>query len=98
MTLRLRFPQGKLVRRHRSEGRELAQLAASLITPTCVMAYVLAFWRLAADMGLAGESGIQGVFSHWQLWIGLGVGLQATQRYLARRAEPSPARRNQATR
>jgi hypothetical protein len=98
MTLRLRFPQGKLVRRHRSQGRELAQLAASLLTPTCVMAYVLAFWRLAADMGLAGESGLGGVFSHWQLWIMLGVGLQATQRILSKRAEPSPVRRDQATR
>jgi hypothetical protein len=58
------------------------------------MAYVLAFWRLAADMGLAGESGLRGVFSHWQLWIMLAVGLQATQRILAKRAEPSPARRD----
>jgi hypothetical protein len=91
MTLRLRFPQGKLVRRHRSQGRELALVAASLITPTCVMAYVLAFWRLAADIGLAGESGLHGVFAHWQLWIMLGVGLQATQRMIAKRA-------NQATR
>ncbi len=94
MTLRLRFPQGKLVRRHRSQGRELAAMAASLITPTCVMAYVLAFWRLAADIGLAGESGLHGVLAHWQLWIILAVGLQVTQRILAKRVQPSALRQD----
>lgn len=42
------------------------------------MAYSLGFWRLASDMGLAGQFGITGVFSHWQLWIGLGVVLHAS--------------------
>jgi hypothetical protein len=37
------------------------------------MAYSLGFWRLASDMGMAGQFDITGVFSHWQLWIGLGV-------------------------
>jgi hypothetical protein len=37
------------------------------------MAYSLGFWRLASDMGLAGQFDITGAFSHWQLWIGLGV-------------------------
>ena len=41
------------------------------------MAYSLGFWRLASDMGLAGQFGITGAFSHWQLWIGLGVVLHA---------------------
>ena len=37
------------------------------------MAYSLGFWRLASDMGLAGQFDITGMFSHWQVWIGLGV-------------------------
>ena len=37
------------------------------------MAYVLAFWRLASDIGVAGSFGIAGLFSHWQIWIGTGV-------------------------
>jgi hypothetical protein len=69
-------------------------MAASLITPTCVMAYVLAFWRLAADIGLAGESGLHGVLAHWQLWIILAVGLQVTQRILAKRVQPSALRQD----
>jgi hypothetical protein len=40
------------------------------------MAYSLGFWRLAFDMGLAGQFDITGAFSHWQLWIGLGALLQ----------------------
>jgi len=37
------------------------------------MAYVLGFWRLASDMGLAGEFPFSGLFSHWQVWIPLGA-------------------------
>ncbi len=85
MTLHIRFPQGRLVKRHRAKGRELAIATTSLITPVCVMAYVLAFWRLATDVGVARESGPQGFFGHWQLWIALAVGLQLTARSLSRK-------------
>jgi hypothetical protein len=50
------------------------------------MAYSLGFWRLASDMGLAGQFGITGAFSHWQLWIGLGVILNASSISLNRYA------------
>lgn len=89
MTLRLRFPQGRLVKRHRESHRELAQATASLLTPASVMAYVLACWRLAADVGMVGDSGVQGLFSHWQLWVVLGIGLQVTSRSLARKLDLS---------
>jgi hypothetical protein len=48
------------------------------------MAYSLGFWRLASDMGLTGQFGIAGAFSHWQLWIGLGVILHAAAISLSR--------------
>jgi hypothetical protein len=88
MTLRIRFPQGKRVRRHRAEGREMALAFSSLLTPVCVMAYVLAFWRLAADVGLAGDSGLQGPLAHWQVWFAVAAGIQMGGRLLARRLEP----------
>ncbi len=82
MTLYLKFPQ---VRQHRGKGRELLLASASLLTPACVMAYVLAFWRLAADVGMAREGAPQGFFSHWQLWIAIAAGLQLTARSLLKK-------------
>jgi hypothetical protein len=81
MTLHLKFPE---LRRHRGKRRELLLASASLLTPVCVMAYVLAFWRLAADLGMAREAP-QGFFSHWQLWIAIAAGLQLTARNLLRK-------------
>ena len=78
MTLRIRFPQGRVVKRHREQN--LIAASASLLTPMCVMAYVLAFWRLAADIGLAKDSASQSFFSHWQLWIAIAVGLHFAAR------------------
>src|SRR3954466_12463151 len=87
MTLLIRFPQGKLVDQHRGKGRELAIASASLLTPVCVMAYVLAFWRLAADLGMARDGSSQGLFSHWQLWLMIAAGLQVTARNLYKRLD-----------
>ena len=59
---------------HRTgNNRELSAAFGSLLVPASLMAYSLGFWRLASDMGLAGQFDITGAFSHWQLWIGLGV-------------------------
>lgn len=88
MTLRIRFPRGRVVKRRQQQHRELLSAAASLLTPLSVMAYVLAFWRLAADIGLARENP-QGVFSHWQLWIAVGVGLQFAARKVGRGEDSS---------
>jgi hypothetical protein len=79
MTLHVRFPE---LQQHREKGRELMLASASLLTPVCVMAYVLAFWRLAADLGMAREGAPQGVFSHWQLWIAIAAALQLTAKKL----------------
>jgi len=73
MIVKIRFPEG---RRRNSKGgtnRELAGALGALLIPASLMAYSLGFWRLASDMGLAGQFDITGAFSHWQLWIGLGV-------------------------
>ena len=73
------------MKRHRAAHSEALQAATSLLTPACVMAYVLAFWRLAADIGIAADSGMRGTFSHWQLWVVLGVVLQISSRSLHRK-------------
>lgn len=88
MTLRIRLPQGRIVKRHREQHRDLLTASAALLTPLCVMAYVLAFWRLAADIGLARESAPQGFFSHWQLWLVVAVLLQFAARKWGRSDAP----------
>ncbi|HUS06463.1 MAG TPA: hypothetical protein VMZ52_09215 [Bryobacteraceae bacterium] len=41
------------------------------------MAIALGFWRLCADLNWTGQFAIsKGVFSHWQVWIALGIALQ----------------------
>jgi hypothetical protein len=48
------------------------------------MAYVLGFWRLAADMGIVAEPGTTGVFAHWQVWIAAAAFLHAASSMLNR--------------
>ena len=73
MIARIKLKKGGPVRRRRGKNRHLALAFGSLLIPASLMAYVLGFWRLASDMGLAGEFGITGLFSHWQIWIALAV-------------------------
>ena len=84
MIVRIRFPEGRPLQHRRGKNRELSAALGALLVPASLMAYSLGFWRLASDMGLAGQFDITGAFSHWQLWIGLGVGLHAAAITLAR--------------
>jgi hypothetical protein len=76
MRIRIRLRRGQPLRRKPQKNRHVALAFGALLTPAALMAYVLGFWRLAADMGVAGAFGISGFFSHWQIWILLGVMLQ----------------------
>jgi hypothetical protein len=76
MILRVRLPRGRPIRRAAGKNRHLALAFGGLMMPLALMAYVLGFWRLASDMGIASESGITGVLSHWQVWIPAGALLQ----------------------
>ena len=78
MIVKIRFPEGSPRHRRRGTNRDLSAALGALLVPASLMAYSLGFWRLASDMGLAGQFGITGAFSHWQLWIGLGVILHAS--------------------
>jgi hypothetical protein len=95
MIVRLRLRSGPAVTRKRGKNRELALRSSVLLTPISLMAYVLGFWRLASDMGLAGAFVINGVFSHWQIWIGLAASLHAAVFLLNRygRGEDVPTAR-----
>ena len=75
MIVRIRLQQGRPIGRKRGKNRHVAFACAALLAPAALMAYALGFWRLASDMGMAGEFAITGVFSHWQVWIAVAVGL-----------------------
>ena len=84
MILRIRLRRGQPIQQKSGKNRHVALAFGGLMTPLALMAYVLGFWRLASDMGFAGESGITGVFSHWQIWIPAGALLQFTGTTLSR--------------
>ncbi len=77
MKVRFRFRQGHPVQRRRGKNRKLAAAVAALLVPMALMAYVLGLWRVASDLGLAAEFAITGLFSHWQIWIIVGLTLSA---------------------
>src|SRR5438477_3570972 len=84
MIVKIRFPQGSLLQPRRGANRAVSAAFCALLVPASLMAYSLGFWRLASDIGLAGQFDITGVFSHWQVWIGLGVILTAASIMLNR--------------
>jgi hypothetical protein len=56
----------------------LANILVALLTPSAVVALVMALWRICADLGWAGAFLIaDGFFSHWQVWFALSIGLKA---------------------
>src|SRR5215471_17122749 len=84
MILRVRLHRGRPIRHSEGKNRHVALALGSLLTPVSLMAYVLGFWRLASDLGFVGESGITGVFSHWQICIPFGAVLQIAGASLSR--------------
>ena len=86
MVVRIRLRKGPPVKRTRGKNRHLALAFGALLIPGSLMAYVLGFWRLAADMGMVREFGIKGTFSHWQLWMAAAVLLHICSSILNRYA------------
>src|ERR1700691_5895461 len=84
MKVRLRLPTGPPIKRKPGKNRHLASAAGALLIPASLMAYVLGFWRLASDMGLAAGFTVVGLLSHWQVWIALAVLLQVNASILNR--------------
>ncbi len=56
---------------------QMMGLCIALMTPASLLAFVLAVWRLGADLGFTGEFAIgDGFFSHWIVWAAIGMGIQ----------------------
>jgi hypothetical protein len=88
MRVRLKIDVGTPRRKAISFNRQVAQGTAALLGPASVMAFVLGGWRLGADLNLTGQFAIsRGLFSHWQVWLALGVAMQAASTVLSRFAK-----------
>lgn len=84
MIVRIRFGTGRPIQRKLGKNRHIALAFGALLIPASLMAYMLGFWRLASDMGLARDPGITGFFAHWQVCIGLAVFLSGAATILNR--------------
>jgi len=85
MALKIRVRIEPELSRHLGRLRRVAGATGALLTPAAVLALVLGFWRLAADLNLTGQFAISGgLFSHWQVWIGLAALLQTCASRLSR--------------
>jgi hypothetical protein len=74
MVVKIRLNYAPALKRSTAWNRQAALVASSLLTPVAVMAWALGFWRLAADLGWTGAFAItSGFFSHWQVWMAIGV-------------------------
>lgn len=74
MIVRIRFHSGPKVSRGGRKNGHVALAAAALLTPGVLSAAALGFWRVGADMGVAGHFAIEnGPFSHWQAWLAVAA-------------------------
>ncbi|HYZ85386.1 MAG TPA: hypothetical protein VE621_13335 [Bryobacteraceae bacterium] len=71
---------------------EITDLFAALMTPASLLAFVFGAWRLAADLGFAGQFAIDtGVFSHWMVWMAIGCLIQVIGVSVRSRTVPVPS-------
>lgn len=72
--------------------RQYASVVGSLMSPLALVGYVLALWRLGADLNWVGEFFIaQGLFSRWQVWLAVAIATQLAARELNKRARADNA-------
>ena len=84
MMVRIKLQQGPPIQKKTGKNRLVASAIGTLLVPAALMAYVLGIWRLASDLGMAGEFAISGIFSHWQVWIALAALLHIASSSLSR--------------
>jgi hypothetical protein len=73
MIVRIQLRKGRRIARKSGKNRNAAYTFAALLKPLALIAYVLGIWRLASDMSMTAEFVFTGIFSHWQVWMGIGV-------------------------
>lgn len=73
------------VREAISKQRRFAPVLGQLMTPIALVGYVLAVWRLGADLNWLDEFFIHnGLFSRWQVWLAIAIATQLAANQLNR--------------
>jgi hypothetical protein len=85
MAVKLAANINPAIKRMEIASQEAAPVIGYLMTPISLIGYVLAIWRLMADLKWLGNFFIEdGLFSHWQVWLALAIGVQMLASYLSR--------------
>jgi hypothetical protein len=85
MVVRIRFGKSSKVGKKRHTNQRVALAVAALMPPAAFLAGVLGAWRIAADLNWTNRFAIpNGIFSHWQVWLGAAIALQMCARRLNR--------------
>ena len=80
------------VRKLIDQPRRYAPVVSYLLTPVALVAYMLAAWRLGADLKWMGEFFISnGLLSRWQVWLALAIATQLAAKELNRLARRQDA-------
>jgi len=91
--VKVRFGRGPVVTRRKGKNSRIARLTASLLTLVAISCASLGLWRLGSDLDWAGDFFVQsGFFSHWQVWVGAGIGAQYASWRLTRYARSASRR------
>ncbi len=77
MVVRIRFGGGRPVEGRSGKNSRVARISASVLTLIAICLASFGMWRLAEDLGWAGNFIIaEGLLSHWQVWLGAAGLLQ----------------------
>lgn len=67
------------------QQKRYAPALGYFLTPVSLAGYVLAVWRLGADLKFVDEFFVSsGLFSRWQVWLAVGIATQLAARELNR--------------
>jgi hypothetical protein len=78
MVVRIRISAGQDSILRRRYDAKFAMAFAGLLTPAAVLCFVMGLWGVLADTGFAKQFVFEdGLLSHWQVWLALGVLVQA---------------------
>jgi hypothetical protein len=69
--------------------RRYAPVVGYFLNPMALVSYVLALWRLGADLNWLGEFFIhQGILSRWQVWLAIAIATHLVANHLNRIDSP----------